>query len=43
MIERYGKGIMDYETYVWVLVGKDQMFRENWIRQDIIDEVLMLY
>jgi hypothetical protein len=25
------------------LVGKDQMIRENWSRQNIIDEVFMLY
>jgi hypothetical protein len=25
------------------LVEKDQMIRENWTKQDIIDEVFMLY
>jgi hypothetical protein len=44
MIERYGKGswIVRYEFES--LVGKDQHdLRENWTRQNMIDEAFMLY
>jgi hypothetical protein len=44
MIERYGKGIWIVRYEFESLAGEDQYdSRENWTRQNIIDEVFMLY
>jgi hypothetical protein len=43
MIERYGKGIVDYEIWIWELSWEGSMWLgENWVKQDISDEVFML-
>jgi hypothetical protein len=45
MIERYGKGNMNYEIWVWELSwGKINMIWErNGLGKNMIDEVFMLY
>jgi hypothetical protein len=44
MTERYGKGSWFVRHESGSLVGKDQYdLRGNWSRQNIIDEVFMLY
>jgi hypothetical protein len=44
MIERYGKGSWFGRYEFDGLAGEDQYdSRENWIRQNIIDGVFMLY
>jgi hypothetical protein len=44
MIERYGKGLWFVRYEFWDLrLGKINMIWENWTRQNVIDEVFMLY
>jgi hypothetical protein len=38
------KGIMNSETWIWELSWeKINMIGDNWIKQNIIDEIFMLY